>query len=315
MGARANCVIVERERPHIFYGRWAAIAIHAMLLSGPQGTIEQIRGMTPADQLTDTVWAEGGLVVNCDTQRVVYWGGECYHVPHVRRYAPLIWQRLWPGWNISWAVYGQPDIARACAIDPALVIETEFDDHAFLFGSSALLAPEDIVAHAEPTSYQERQVLSVRFPDGAIADYLLGVSPGADDESRLTALDLILTLGPALAERLPSLAPATLQREDFYLGGVALNFQQQTMLVWARWALDERKITALERRWPGWTVRTHEDGPVEHLALLARESSSFLVPKSECIQEMITAFIDHLPYAQREEKQHLLTQILQHPTT
>jgi hypothetical protein len=301
---------VLNEQVCIFYGQWAAIHIPAMILSGPQGTIERIRGMHPEDQLTDTVWAEGGLVVNADTQKVVYWGGERYLVPHVRRYAAQVWQRLWPGWNIAWAVYGQPDIARACGIDPVRVIVTEYDYQPFLFGSDPLIVPQHIVALAEPTSYLEKYVLSVRFPNGSIADYLLGVAADQEVGHGLTSLDCVLTLGPALAEILLSLVPVALQREDGYDGGVALDFQQQTMLVWTRWDLDERKITALGRRWPGWTIQTHEDGPVQHLALLSREHSSFLVPKSECIQEMIPALIDYLPYAEREEKQRLLTEIL-----
>src|SRR5215467_14393842 len=82
MGARANCVIIEHERLSIYYEQWAALGIHTMLLSGLTGTIEQIRGMKSHEQLTDTVWAEGGLVVNRDTHTVTYWGGERYHIPY-----------------------------------------------------------------------------------------------------------------------------------------------------------------------------------------------------------------------------------------
>src|SRR5579862_9888603 len=191
MGARANCVIVEDGRRHIFYGHWTAIHIPAMMLSGPQGTMEQIRGMRPEDQLTDTVWAEGGLVVNCDLQTVVYWGGERYLIPHVRRYAAPVWQRIWSGWDVTWAVYGQPDIARACGIDPALVIDTEFDDQAFLFGSDALIAPGDIVARVESAEPWRRELLSVRFPDGTDADYEPDLSLDDNLGFRVSSLNLI----------------------------------------------------------------------------------------------------------------------------
>lgn len=308
MGARANCVIIEQGQTEIFYGSWAAITIPAMLLAGPQGTSAKIRQLVAHEHLSDTIWAEGGLVVNCDTLNVVYWGGEHFHAPHVRRYVAPIWQRLWPDWHITWAVFGQPDIARACGIDPARVIATDYDHQEFLFGSAPLLREEQIIALPEATTYDNR-LLSVRFSGNTCFDYALDIDVNLEPVHGATALDLALTLGPKLIDKLRTCTSGVLQREDAYLGGVALDVPRRQMLLWARFALDERQLVAFQRRWPGWEIRTHADGPVQHMALLARDSTPFLVPKSRCIQEMFPAFIDYVPYVERDAATILLKEI------
>jgi hypothetical protein len=113
-------------------------------------------------------------------------------------------------------------------------------------------------------------------------------------------LDLALTVGPSLIDRVMTLAPVTLEIENRYRGGAALDVAGRRMVYWDRFAIDERKLTAFERRWPGWQIQAAEDGPREHMALLGHDPSEFFIPKPICLQEMISALPKYLPYAKRD---------------
>jgi hypothetical protein len=313
MGARANAVIIEHGQREIYYHQWAAIDIPSMLMAGQKGICEAIRQseyFQPRDALTDTVWAEGGLVVNCDTGHVTYWGGELYHDPYVRRYIVPAWKEIWPGWDFTWAIFGQPDIARAADIDPSTVIVTEYDSPEFLFADDPLLIPEQISALSTGEEQFYRYLLSLRLSTSAGGDYELAVP---DDMSNAihdaSPLDLALTVGPSLIDRVMTLAPVTLETENRYRGGVAVDVVQRRMVYWDRFAIDERKLTAFERRWHGWRVQAAEDGPREHMALLGRNPSTFFIPKQICLQEMISALVKYVSYAKRDAYFALLTRI------
>lgn len=68
-------MIIEHGQTQIFFSRWGALTIPSVLLSGPAGTLEYIRQLTPDEALLDNVWAEGGVLVNVDTHRTLFWGG------------------------------------------------------------------------------------------------------------------------------------------------------------------------------------------------------------------------------------------------
>lgn len=74
MGNRANYVLIKNGQKQIFFSRWGAPTIPAVLLSGPEETLKYIRELEPDDALMTNVFAEGSILYNADERRVMFWG-------------------------------------------------------------------------------------------------------------------------------------------------------------------------------------------------------------------------------------------------
>jgi hypothetical protein len=100
-------VLIENGQTHIFFSRWEALTIPSVLLSGPEATLTSIRQLTPVEALLDTIWAEGGVLLDVDTHRVLFWGGNAIaERPYLRRPLLAVLPFLWPTWSIDWARFG-----------------------------------------------------------------------------------------------------------------------------------------------------------------------------------------------------------------
>lgn len=60
MGHRANYVLIADGQPSIYFSRWGALSIPAVVLSGPEATLAYVHQLTPDDSLLEDTWAEGG---------------------------------------------------------------------------------------------------------------------------------------------------------------------------------------------------------------------------------------------------------------
>ena len=150
LGHRANYVIIENGQAQIFFSRWGAVTIPSVLLSGPERTLAYIRQLTPDESLLDDIWAEGGVLVNIDTQRALFWGGVSISMhPYLRRPLLAALRVLWPGWSIDWAMFGVADLARNCGWDVSQVLDNEYIHTAFLTGSDAVVTDTQVLESAQ----------------------------------------------------------------------------------------------------------------------------------------------------------------------
>lgn len=72
MGHRANYVLIADGQPTIYFSRWGALRIPAVVLSGPEATLAYVRQLTPDDSLLDDTWAEGGMLLDLDAHRLLF---------------------------------------------------------------------------------------------------------------------------------------------------------------------------------------------------------------------------------------------------
>ncbi|GHO53423.1 hypothetical protein [Ktedonobacter robiniae] len=208
MGNRANYVLIEQGQKQIFFSRWGALTIPAVLLSGPEETLKYIRELESDDALMTNVFAEGGILYNADERRVLFWGGESTAAyPYLRRLLLKLLPILWQGWSIDWAMYGVADLADALGWDVWEVLKDMSDDTAFLTGSGPVIE----TLHSQ----QETDMLiSVRSRTGEVRDYRVSSDENFDDSLYYLARPyLLLSHGPELLSLLATHSTAPLPKE------------------------------------------------------------------------------------------------------
>ncbi len=115
MGQRANLIIVENGEYELYYDHWCANAIDRYLFWEPEKSIDFFRSheREGVDWWLDDVWCEGGAVIDCDRNYLLFFGGEDtnYDIPLRRVFMKLL-QKMWMGWQVEWAYQGIVDLAR-----------------------------------------------------------------------------------------------------------------------------------------------------------------------------------------------------------
>ena len=125
MGNRANYVVIEGGRSEIYFSRWGAPYIPAVLLAGPEATVAYVRALTPDNDLLDCVWAEGGISLDIDQRELRFFGGvKVASAPYVRRLLLDVLRANWSGWSVDWARFGIADLALSLGWDVGRVLDT-----------------------------------------------------------------------------------------------------------------------------------------------------------------------------------------------
>ena len=131
MGHRANLAIGNAGSYELFYSHWCANTLPRDLFWGSEHAIDFVsrqRPVAPEDGWLDTVWAEGGAVVDPENRVVLFYGGEdlLYDVP-LRRLFLRMMNVAWGDWTIHWAFEGIVSIAEYLGVARRHVI-AESDD-------------------------------------------------------------------------------------------------------------------------------------------------------------------------------------------
>lgn len=111
MGSRADAVVVENGRVRIYFDKWAANHIDALVFWGLERTLEEFEEWYIAEEygpgwngdgLMDDVWAEGGCCVDLDRHHLLVYGDGGRDVLWIEAYLKLI-RYAWPGWTVEWS--------------------------------------------------------------------------------------------------------------------------------------------------------------------------------------------------------------------
>jgi hypothetical protein len=265
MGHRANFVLVEQGKATIYYSHWGAKTIPDMLVAGPDRCWNSIQRLTPGSELLDNVWAEGGLLLDRDQRRLLFWGGEeIKYTPYLRRVFLPALRLLWPEWTVEWALYGVADLADALHIDRSAVLIGEFAEG---FHPENPLSDEVLLENEFETT-----LITIKEKDGMVLNYRMCGLPGS-----------ILSVGPHLLDVLARKKPDTLphERDEEFEEGAFLDLANRQIWVWEKSTLDPRYLAALRTLWPGWYVAGHGEGIVRQVILSGHDPFPIMVPQDE----------------------------------
>ncbi len=76
MGARADYMLIEDGAIDIYYDKWGAQGVPAVVIDGSEATIASIRELAPTESLMDDIWAEGGILLDMDRRELLFFGGD-----------------------------------------------------------------------------------------------------------------------------------------------------------------------------------------------------------------------------------------------
>ncbi|MDN5932990.1 MAG: hypothetical protein L0I24_18315 [Pseudonocardia sp.] len=121
MGHRANLVLVERGTATVYYDHWAARDLSDHLVLGPDYTERWVRQQDPVGEhpnggWLDEIWASGGLSVDLDRRRLVWFDLPALNEPGRRQVIDAMLDRTWPGWTVRYAERGIGDVAEAAGV-------------------------------------------------------------------------------------------------------------------------------------------------------------------------------------------------------
>lgn len=269
MGNRANYVLIEGGQRRLYFSRWGAPVIPAVLLSGPEATIAYARALTPTTDLLDEDWAEGDVLLDCDQRIVRFFGGVgIQEKPYLRRTLLRALRRIWPGWDVNWTCFGVADLALAIGQEPA---SERLPETVYSTREADVRVVEDIS--------KASGIVTVRWGDGHVTDQLLA----------LTCMRA-LALGPRLLDLLRDAPGVMLPTEDapgLPNEGVYLDTLGRQMWMSDCALFDLTHFQVLAQRWLGWQVDTHAEGLAKLVELSERDPSAIIVPDERATDELI----------------------------
>lgn len=74
MGHRANFVVIRSGEARAYYDQWAALGCVFELAPGPEHASRSAEQMTPASELMDWAFAEGGYLIDFDQKHAIVFG-------------------------------------------------------------------------------------------------------------------------------------------------------------------------------------------------------------------------------------------------
>ncbi len=278
MGHRANYVLIENGKAYIYFSRWGALDIPAMLLAGPESAISYVRALTTDDHLQNEDWAEGGVILDVDRRLLRFFGGgDVEFSPYLRRPLFRALRTVWPNWDVEWSLFGIADLAVSLGQDSSRVLVTEDDDSEFLSGVSPIIQEDDV--QAAESLRQAESIFIVRWSDTDVRDYLL-----------TPHMEYALTLGPRLLDFLWEMSPIELPGEGdsgIPTGVACLDVSTHRLWMSRRDRFYPRYVTAIARRWFGWQVDIHLEGLTRQIELSGREPTPYMIPDEQAVMELI----------------------------
>ena len=272
MGQRANLAIVGPHGFDLYYSHWCANTLPRDLFWGPDHAEAFIRLQRPAgnEDLLDTVWAEGGAVIDLPNRTFLFYGGEDipFDVPLRRLYLKLV-AAVWRNWKIQWAYEGIVDIAEYLSIPRSKVTARSEDD-----GNSSLAPPQQMDWISCVGSFQLADGLHLFPLPGLPEDYVLGDPKLADDCHRHQSYSSI------------DLRSWT---EEFPRGGFHVNPELRTVDFWVS-SDCPNLFDKAQTLWSGWRVTWHKDN-YESQASLTKGCLIFNEPSRTAMVDALTKML------------------------
>lgn len=293
MGQRANLVIGNASGYELFYSHWCANTLPRDLFWGSNHAINfvsQQRVVAVDDGWLDTVWAEGGAVIDPQNQIFLLYGGEdlLHDVPLRRLFLKML-NAAWENWTIHWAHEGIVDIAEYLGVARNRVIANSSGTNQ---STAILMPPKERDWLSCIGTIRSDDGLAIYPLDGFLMDYLLS--------------------GPKLMTTSNSVQSfATLNVADwtkeFPTGGFHIDLKQRQLDFWM--AEDcPNGLAEVAKMWHGWNVNWHKDCFESQVELTDSSLTLNQRPQSELISDLLQMLdqdskpVDILDLAQRLSK-------------
>lgn len=279
MGQRANLVIVGPRGYELYYSHWCANTLPQDLFWGPEHGerfVRMQRLVNDEEGWLDTVWAEGGAVIDQPRKTLLLYGGEdiLFEVPLRRLYLKLL-QAVWQGWSIQWAYEGIVDIAEYVGVPRSTVVaQTSSSRDTQL----SLIPPRERDWLECVGSFQFNDGLRLYPLAGMPESYVkagVGLLGACDTVASVASLDL------------------SEWSSSFPKGGFHVDASRKTLDFWIA-SECPNLLKVAQERWPGWSVTWHKDR-FESQVSLTNRTLKMNEPLHSHLAQRVTAILDVEP--------------------
>lgn len=260
MGQRCNLVIIENGQTTLYYDHWAANVLDIELLWGPEIARKFIeeRDAKP-DSWLDDVWAEGGCVIDFDSQHLLWYGGEdILYEPELNLINQELLESQWTDWTVEWAKDGIFDLARKAGLSIEAVSSNRQRGDEDLIQSYLYEAETDKYFYADNVvSFMEQGKFSWAILKGYIECL-------ANNDLTITK---IASLVQAFSET--DFEQGKLLDPDWgnLIWGIHFDADRKTIRYWNPNPSEGLKVI-VEQRFEGWAVVDHGPNYLWHQALV-----------------------------------------------
>lgn len=235
MGNRANLVLVDQDGWQLRYSHWGGCRLLDALAAGPEMAKRYVLAQETVDWWTDELWADGGLVLDLNNRRLLFFGEELMCSMNERRAIFEVLAIVWQGFSISWAFDGRGEIAAYVGASPRARDEPWTPD---------LVLAEDTARlhHLVTVVDADRQFRAWPLRWGGSAAWC----------------------GPRLLDALPGAGQPALRLGMIPESGVHVDVPNKNMGIWLT-TPQPGLLRSLSKLWPGWTIAMWGDRYEEHL--------------------------------------------------
>jgi hypothetical protein len=289
-GERANYVLVRDGQWHLGYSHWGATEIARDIFWGPERALRVIENCETVESWLDEVWCQGAVLMDCDHQRLLFFGGGdlAHNLPLRRVYLQML-THFWPGWELRWAHEGLLDIAQYVGVDSKKIIVRDSD-----YENSPKLGRIRSLRRLGPNEHCVW--FTVRDASGRLADNYFK-----------DAMQPLLLAGPVLLDRFPKRLIDPIPPEDRVKAGAWIDGARKELIFWRAESVPE-----LDRRfgakWPGWSVRRQTEGWQTQLELSGRRAPELRADPAKLVGEVISLLLDESAFHPKnvlEQMMHL----------
>lgn len=236
MGNRANMVVVEHGEWTLYDGRWAPQMLDVVAF-GPEHAVRYIRAHDQSEVgWTDPSSAAGGVLVDLDRRRMLFFGDELAATMNERRAMLDVLPLMWPGFGVGWAYGGTDELVNYVGAE-----------HHWDRGRPG------VKLHRVYNQSDMCHVLSVVHPEHGLR--LMPLTWGYSAAWR----------GSSLAASLPYKGAKAMRRTTIPESGIHIDIEARTVGVWTT-SECRGLFDLMPELWPGWRTECWDDRYEEHVA-------------------------------------------------
>lgn len=250
MGSRANAVVIQKGKRHVYYAHWAAQYMDALMFWGPELALAEVRAWndgrednpeSKVEWWLDDVWAEGGCCIDLDKRHLILYGGEDIEcdVLWLETYMRLL-PYTWRGWTAEWSWGEMTQIARYAGVTGELLEEIN--------RSCKKILPDDRDWYINSilelwTQQPPSSTLAIKRNGDILSIFTSEPEP-----------EILLDLEDDIDRVIERMSPRTLNYDDdeFLMGSLFLDYDAREVWVWRTW--NNNAEIELPARWSDWKL-------------------------------------------------------------
>lgn len=273
MGHRANLVLIENNKPKIYYSHWDGNKIPNILAQGMDFCEKYFVTLNEDHGLMDNAWAEGGILIDKSTKKILFFDGEFLDTIALQnKFISFLQQNIWINWSISWAFRGNVDFAEHLNLMNRYILADGSKPEFYKIDDwNSLIEELD-------NEWAHKSLVTI-IHNKEIVDYIL--------VGHWTEINFCIAEGEKVKEKTPSNFKVSLKnqiKESEIEDVLLIDYDTKQIFVCWSYNTDDRHIEAINKIWNGWKPKRQTTGVAFNFDYTGREKTYIKISEKEFIK-------------------------------